>query len=253
MFQLLTVAALTCAGSGLPAAEFDHSYSHYARLLSKQVNNARVDYAGLKKDPSELDACLKEIAAVRPNEFKKWSTDQRLALLLNLYNARTLRLIADHYPLTSIRKIGILPGAAWRIENVRFGGAVVSLDHLEHQIIRADYDEPRIHFALVCAAVSCPPLRSEPYVATKLDEQLDDQARQFLANPDKNRFEPDSNTLWLSPIFEWYEADFTKHAGTLQKYVTPFLPEPSQAALEKATGVTVTFNDYDWSLNEWKK
>jgi hypothetical protein len=101
--------------------------------------------------------------------------------------------------------------------------------------------------------VSCPPLRGEPYVATKLGEQLDDQAKQFLANPDKNRFDAGSDTLWLSPIFEWYEADFTKHAGTLQKYVMPFLPEPSRVALARATEVKVRFLDYDWALNEWKK
>lgn len=250
---VLIIGVLTSAGSGVCGAEFDHGHSRLAKILTKHVKNARVDYAGLKKNPTELDAYLKEIAMVRPDEFKKWTEEQQLALLLNLYNAHTLRLIINHYPLESIRKIGFLPGAAWRIQDVRFGGKLITLDYLENKIIRVDYNEPRIHFALVCAALSCPPLRSEPYLAARLDRQLDDQTRTFLANPTKNRFDADTNTLWLSAIFDWYEADFTKPAGTLEKYVQPFLPESSQTALEQAKDATVKFNDYDWSLNEWKQ
>jgi len=253
ILPLLILSVLLIARPEGTAAEFDQAHARFAGVLKTHVKNARVDYAGLKADPSGLDAYLNELASVRLEDFKTWTQAQRLALLLNLYNAQTLRLIVDHYPLTSIRKIGILPGAAWRIENVRFGGNVVSLDHLEHEIIRKDFDEPRIHFALVCAALSCPPLRSEPYVGDKLDQQLDDQAKLFLETPEKNRFDVGSNTLWLSPIFEWYEADFTKSADTLKNYVQPFLPEPARKALKQATEVTVKFNDYDWSLNEWKK
>ncbi len=253
IIQVIALGVFLVAGSRALAADFDQTHARYAEVLTRHVKNALVDYAGLKADPSGLDAYLDEIAAVPPEDFKKWPKEQQLALLLNLYNAQTLKLIVDHHPITSIRKIGFLPGAAWRIENVRFGGAVMSLDHLEHEVIRAGYDEPRIHFAVVCAALSCPPLRSEPYVGAKLNEQLNDQAKQFLGNMTKNRFDAGSNTLWLSPIFEWYEADFTKPAGTLQSYVQPFLPESSRNALKRATDVTVKFNDYDWSLNEWKK
>jgi hypothetical protein len=211
-----------------------------------------VDYAGLTKSPEILNRYLLAIASVPPEEFANWKREDRLALLLNLYNAQTLRLIVDHYPLKSIRSIGLLPGAAWRKVIVRFGGQVMSLDHLEHEIIRKGYNEPRIHFALVCAAVSCPPLRAEPYVGDQLDRQLNDQARQFMAQSEKNRFEAGTGTLWLSAIFDWYGDDFAE-TGSLVDYVQPFLPDEARAALKEADDVKVRFTDYDWALNEWKR
>ncbi len=250
--RLLSLAiTLSIFASAAPAAApFNQTHPRFARVLSNYVANARVDYAQLKASPADLDAYLAEIAAVNANEFAKWSREERLALLINLYNAQTLRLIIDHYPLKSIRSIGLLPGAAWRQLIVRFGGQVMSLEHLEHEIIRAEYDEPRIHFALVCAARSCPPLRSEPYVAARLSAQLDEQTRLFLATKEKNRFDAGKNVLWLSAIFDWYKGDFTKSGGTLESFVKPFLPEESAAALGRATKVKVRFTDYDWALND---
>ena len=247
---LLAIALSVFARADLAAAPFDRAHPRFARVLSNFVANARVDYARLKEAPGDLDAYLTEVADVKPDEFSKWSKPERLALLLNLYNAQTLRLIIDHYPVASIRSIGVLPGAAWRQLIVRFGGQVMSLEHLEHEIIRAEYGEPRIHFALVCAARSCPPLRPEPFVAARLSEQLDDQARLFLATKEKNRFDTVENVLWLSAIFDWYKGDFTKSGGTLESFVKPFLPEESAAALGRATKVKVRFTDYDWALND---
>jgi hypothetical protein len=246
----LAIALAVFANAALAAAPFDQTHSGFARVLSNFVSNARVDYAGLKAAPVDLDAYLTEIAAVKPGEFTQWPKEDRLALLLNLYNAQTLRLIIDHYPLKSIRSIGILPGAAWRQLIVRFGGQVMSLEHLEHEIIRAEYDEPRIHFALVCAAVSCPPLRPEPYVAARLTAQLGDQTRQFLATKEKNRFDAKEGVLWLSAIFDWYKSDFTKPAGSLENYVKPYLPAESAATLSRAKKVKVRFTNYDWTLND---
>ena len=254
--RLLLVAAI--AASVLPAAAlaadgFDQAHARYARVLSNFVSQAQVDYAGLKAAPKELDAYLAEIASVKPGDFANWDKDERLALLLNLYNAQTLRLIIDHYPLKSIREIGLLPGAAWREPIVRLGGEVISLNHLEHEIIRPRYAEPRIHFALVCAAVSCPPLRREPFVAARLAEQLDDQARVFLATAEKNRFDAEKSTLWLSAIFEWYGEDFTRDGVSLADYVKTYLPKAGVAAMGRAGKIQVRFNDYDWALNDWKR
>lgn len=232
------------------AEKFDQEHSRYARVLETVVEDARVDYVKLKADTAELDAYLNEVALVPQAEFAQWTEADQLALLLNLYNARTLRLIVDHYPIKSIRNIGFLPGAAWRELIVRFGGQIMTLGHLENKIIRADYDEPRIHFALVCAALGCPPLRGEPFVGDRLEQQLDDQARQFLAESDKNRFDPERNTLYLSPIFKWYDDDFIKPAGSLAAYVKPFLPEAQQIALTEPSKVKVRFTQYDWGLNQ---
>ncbi len=244
----LWLVALT-ALAGRAAEAFDQTHARFGRVLTAFVKDANVDYAKLKSDPVELDVYLKEIAAVPAVEFARWSEVDRLALLLNLYNAQTLRLIINHYPLKSIRDIGTLPGAAWRELIVRQGGQVMSLDHLENKIIRVDYREPRIHFALVCAAVSCPPLRGEPYTGARLNAQLDEQARVFLATPAKNRFDAASGTLHLSQIFKWYGDDFTKPAGSLAAYVKPFLPEAQRTALTDPARVKVKFTDYDWALN----
>ena len=229
---------------------FGQTHARYAAALSNFVKNGRVDYAGLQSAPQDLDAYLNDLARVTPEEFATWSRENRLALLLNLYNAQTLRLILDHYPLKSIRDIGTLPAAAWRELVARFGGQIMTLDHLENKIIRPDYDEPRVHFALVCAANGCPPLRSEPYVGDRLDEQLDDQAKQFLAIVEKNHFDVAQNTLWLSPIFKWYKEDFTGKAGSLAAYVKPFLPQESRRALERSSKLKVLHTNYDWNLNE---
>jgi len=249
----LSLLSFALAALGVRAAEaFDQTHARWGRVLTSFVKDAKVDYAKLKADPAELDAYLREIAAVPAAEFVRWSEADRLALLLNLYNAQTLRLIIDHYPLKSIRDIGTLPGAAWREPVVRQGGQLMTLDHLEHKIIRVDYREPRIHFALVCAAVSCPPLRSEPYNGVRLNAQLDEQTRVFLATAEKNRFDAKDGTLHLSQIFKWYDGDFTTPAGSLAAYVKPFLPEAQRNALTDPAKVKVKFTEYDWALNAQK-
>ena len=247
------LASLPTAGHTAAAAGFDQTHARYARVLRNFVTNGLVDYARLKAAPDELDPYLNEVAAVRREDFAAWSRDDRLALLLNLYNARTLRLIIDHYPLKSIRDIGVLPGAAWRQLVVRFGGQIMTLSHLENSVIRSEYPEPRIHFALVCAALGCPTLRSEPYEGGRLGEQLDDQARRFLAEAEKNRFDAATDTLWLSPIFNWYKDDFTSSGGSPADYVKPFLPKESAQRLGHSPQVRVRYTKYDWRLNEWKR
>ena len=251
MQTLLAVLAvlLNCATSS--AAEgLVPSHSRFDGLLKKYVKNARVDYAAIKAHPEELDGYLDDLAKIPAAAFGKLPESDRLACLLNLYNAATLKLITDHYPLTSIRSIGVLPGAAWRDLRVRFGGQIMTLEHLENKIIRAEYREPRIHFALVCAAIGCPPLRSEAYVGTRLNRQLDDQARQFLGESAKNRFDAGTHTLHLSPIFKWYEADFTGTAGSLAGYVKSYLPAAQRDALGASQKVVVKFTKYDWALND---
>jgi hypothetical protein len=132
---------------------------------------------------------------------------------------------------------------------VRLFGATTTLDFLEHKVLRKEYDDPRIHFALVCAAKSCPPLRSEAYQAGKLDEQLDDQGRKFLADPFKNRVDPREHVIYLSPIFKWYAGDFEKKAGMVLQFLKPFWPESVRQELERGD-FKVRYREYDWSLNE---
>ena len=132
---------------------------------------------------------------------------------------------------------------------VQLFGQTLTLNTVEHGILRKDYVEPRIHFALVCAAKGCPPLRNESYVATRLDEQLNDQARQFLANAQKNRVDMESQTVYLSPIFKWYGVDFEKKSGGVLQFLKPYWPEQERTELEKGD-FKIRYTDYDWSLND---
>jgi hypothetical protein len=209
-----------------------------------------VAYAALARDGRPaLAAYLDALSATCAADYERWSREERLAFWINVYNAFTVELILDHYPVASIRKIGWLPGAAFRrrfIPMPGLKGGDVSLDDVEHGTLRRDFREPRIHFALVCAARSCPALRNEAYRAADLDRQLDDQGRAFLADARRNRFDAATNTLRLSRIFDWFRADFEAAAGSVRAYAARYLDDPD------ATGpdVEIEFLDYDWSLND---
>ena len=240
-----------CAGPDRTAraAEFDHTHALFDRVLKQHVKNALVNYAALKANPEELNRYLDQVAAVPERDFQRWTEMQQIAFLLNAYNAHTLRLIIDHYPVTSIKKIGGLFSGPWNLEIVRLFGQTTMLGYVEHQMLRKHYREPRIHFAMVCAALGCPSLRAEAYRADRLDEQLDDQARQFLAATPKNRIDASARVVHLSPIFKWFSDDFEKQSGSVLKFIQPYLPEPARAAVARG-GFKISYTDYDWTLND---
>jgi hypothetical protein len=192
---LLTLAAAT---------GFDHSL--FDALLRRHVAHGRVDYDAFARAPA-FSRYLDQLAAA---EVQRLDEKDRLAFWINAYNAFTIELIDRHHERESIRNIdktlGILKGKGpWQEKIVRAGGALYTLDEVEHGIIRKAFHEPRIHFALVCAAVSCPPLRSEAYTGERLEGQLQDQARTFLlSEPAKNRVDAAAGVVYLSPIFGWY-------------------------------------------------
>ena len=233
---------------GVRTHAFDHRHEKFARILEAHVNEGAVDYAALKSTPAGLAGYLEDVALVTEAEFKAWTQAQQQAFLVNLYNAATLRLIADHYPVKSIKKIGGLFGSPWKLEVVRLWGRRITLDEVEHGLLRARYTEPRVHFALVCGAISCPPLRGEPYVAEQLDAQLTDQGRRFLKQTAKNRVDTATETLWLSPIFKWFAEDFTKEGKTIEEFVASFCIETDARRIRQG-GLKVKYTDYDWSLN----
>lgn len=249
-FRVLVGLALGVAGLTAPtaAAEFDQSHAVFTGVLAQYVKGARVDYAALKANPQDLNRYIDTIATVSRTEFKQWSQSQQIAFLSNAYNAYTLRLITDHYPVKSIKDIGSFLSGPWDQPVVNLFEEMLTLNTLEHKILRKDYAEPRIHFALVCAAKGCPPLRDEAYAGARLGEQLDDQARQFLATPEKNRVEAGEATVYLSPIFKWYGEDFEKKSGSVLAALKPYWPGRTGAVAQ--TGFKIRYTDYDWSLNE---
>lgn len=234
-------------GSKALAADFDQSHALFSGVLTNYVKAARVNYVALKAHPQNLNRYLNQIAAVKREDFQRWSQPQQIAFLINAYNAYTLRLIIENYPVKSIKDIGSFISGPWDQPVVRLFGETLTLNTLEHKILRKDYAEPRLHFALVCAAKGCPPLRGEAYVATRLNEQLDDQAKQFLATPDKNRVDVANQTVYLSPIFKWYGSDFEKKSHSVLVALKPYWPTKTAAGYED---FKIRYTDYDWSLNE---
>jgi Protein of unknown function, DUF547 len=225
------------------AKAIDHTT--WDRLLKKYVNDKGfVDYAGFKKDEAALGSYLEVLSKNAPNP-KTWSTNEQLAYWINAYNAYTIQLILNHYPVASIKDIGStikIPfvSTGWDIKFIRIGGKKLDLNNIEHGIIRKQFSEARIHFALVCAAKSCPKLRNEAYTSERLNTQLDDQARDFLNDSNKNNIT--TTKASLSKILSWYSGDFTKSMP-----ITDWLNKYAKTKVTDKT--TIDYLDYNWELN----
>lgn len=225
-------------------APVDHSALD--RVLKKFVNDqGRVNYRGLKADRRELDQYLALLSARPPDAA--WAPAEQMAYWINAYNAFTLQLILDHYPLKSIKDIGPrlqIPfvNTPWAEKFFVIGGTKMSLDNIEHGILRKQYDDPRVHFALVCASISCARLRNEAYTAARLDRQLDDQGRNFMNDPAKNR--PGKTAAQLSKYFDWYRGDWTNKGQSVAGWVNKY------SATKMDADAKVSYLEYNWNLNE---
>ena len=227
-------------------------HSHFDQLLAHFVNEeGQVDYTGLQAAAdSTLLPYLQHLASA---ELSDLGRNARLAFWINAYNALTLKLILDHYPVKTIW--AVTPGPPEPKENSPFErevGTVAdtarTLDEIEHEIIRKRFEEPRIHFALVCAAKSCPPLRREAYTGARLDAQLDDQTRSFLHDGENNQIPAGKETIALTRILKWYSEDFGSTTDALQRFAAPYFEGAVARKLAEAA-YEVTFLPYDWSLN----
>lgn len=221
---------------------FDHSELDI--LLREHVDGqGRVDYARLVNRKSALEHYLADVATARLDRLGR---DDRLAFLINAYNAATLLLVLEHYPISSIKQIP----AARRWDDVRWrvGGIRLSLNALEHEHIRPDFRDPRVHFALVCAAVGCPPLRSEAYVGARVEQQLESQAVRVHQHDRWCRHDPAGGRLELTAIYDWYGDDFRQVAGSVLAFAARYTPTV-RAAIANGRHVAVEFLPYDWSLN----
>jgi hypothetical protein len=216
------------------------------------VHAGHVDYSGIAQGgEAELAAYLGALESARRADYEPWTREQKLAFWINAYNAHMIRLVLDHYPLKSVQDIGVLPGAAFRKRFIAMPGlrpGKLSLDDIEHRILRQELSEPRIHGAIVCASAGCPALRSEAYRAADLDRQLDEAMRAYIGDGTRNRFDAASNTFHLSSIFKWFREDFERAAGSLPAFVARYAEEPLATAL-RTGDVRIDFLDYDWSLN----
>lgn len=263
------VLALICAGmfSSLPAqARFDHAHSAWNALLSRHVvlleggNASRVRYAGLARDRLGLQGYLAQLSAVAASDYAGWSKAEQMAFLINAYNAFTVEKILTRYPdLKSIRDFGRVIGNPWKDPFFRLLGQADTLDGIEHGRLRANgaFDEPRVHFAVNCAAIGCPMLREEAYVASRIDAQLEEQARRFLADRSRNRYNPERMMLQVSRIFHWFREDWrggAPGAASLEqffaKHAAVLTDDPVQQKQVAAQQAPIGFLDYDWTLND---
>lgn len=227
----------------------------FTEILQAYVYQGEVDYPDLCKD-GRLEVYLAQLAAANPDTIA--DSNSRLAFWLNAYNAYTLKIICDNYPVKSINDLSfgglyigaVLKKTVWDKKFVVIDHEKMSLNHIEHDIIRKQFSDPRIHFALVCAAKSCPPLRSEAYEGCKLDRQLDDQGKIFFSEEKKNYFELKQRIAHLSKILDWYQKDFGKNKEDVLLYITRFLPDKLAADIRAHSKEwKVKYTDYDWSLN----
>lgn len=247
---------------------FDHTYTAYGELLHRYIAGTRVNYTHLTRDRVALDAVAADIGIVSEDEFKSWTREEQIAYWINAYNIFTLQAIVNHYPIrrrwfswltfsphNSIKQIpGVWTGLQWH-----GAGHELTLDEIEHGILRKKYDEPRIHFAVNCAAISCPPLRAEPYIGIQLDEQLSQAARDFL-NSDLG-LQIDGSTLLVSKIFDWYGEDFfsnyaesidTKYSSLEQAilgFVAAYGPLEAVRLIQDEMA-RIKFLKYNWALND---
>jgi hypothetical protein len=237
---------LILLSSSALAQSFDHAHGPWNALLKKHVvlieggKASQVRYAEIARDRAALKTYLDSLSGVAQADFKGWSRPQRMAFLINAYNAFTVEKVLTRYPdLKSIRDFGNLIGNPFKDEFFLLFGRRYSLDGIEHETLRKKgaYDEPRVHFALNCASVGCPMLREEAYAAERLEAQLEEQARRFLSDASRNRYR--DGKLEVSKIFDWYKDDFVPR----EKFFARYFPDGA---------APISFLEYDWTLNDYR-
>jgi len=247
-------------------AAFDHQHRAWSELLARHVvyvpdgNASGVRYAALKDERAQLGAYLATLSAVTPAQYGAWSRDQRLAFLINAYNAFTVELILTRYPeLKSIKDLGNLFQSPWKKRFFMLLGESRHLDEIEHEMIRAPgvFDEPRIHVGVVCASIGCPMLRNDAFTAERLDGQLDDAMRRFMSDRSRNRFDAADGVLRVSKIFDWYGKDFEQgHRGydslktVFARHADQLADSADDRARIRAGSYRLDFLSYDWALND---
>jgi hypothetical protein len=214
-----------------PAAD----HSAWNTMLSKHVTaTGKVKYKGFQKDKPALEAYCQYLSSHPPQA--DWSSDEKKAFWINAYNAFTIKLITDNYPVASIEKLD--NGKPWDVKRIPIGDQTYSLNQIENDILRPQFHDPRIHFAINCAARSCPPLLNKAFTAQNIGQILEERTRKFINDPFFNQITPEK--AQLSKIFEWYGADFGDLRLFLNRYSTVKLTDQT----------AIRFNEYNWELNQ---
>lgn len=266
MRSVMVWVSLALVSGGATAETFDHEHAAWNSLLQEHVVWVRggvaseVDYAGFREDRSRFNGYLDSLSEVTEQQYQGWSGDQQLAFLINAYNAYTVDLILEGYPdLASIKDLGGLFSTPWSKKFFALRGEARSLDEVEHEMIRVEFTEPRIHMAVNCASVGCPALADTAFVADQLDAQLTQAVHRFLSDQTRNRYSASRQAFEVSSIFKWYGDDWSDksgYPGGVREFLVAHLarlsvgaPPPSQVV----KGADIEFLDYDWALNDVSK
>jgi hypothetical protein len=246
-FASILILLFSCQTSTLGmAGTTPPSHQLWDQLVKAHVKpTGLVDYKGFVREKAKLESYLKLLSANAPDR-KIWTKNQQLAYWINAYNAFTVKLIVDNYPVKSIRDLGPalkipMIKDVWHYKFFKIGGVDSSLDEIEHSILRKEFDEPRIHFAINCASVSCPPLLNEAFVAEKIESQLTKVTTSFINDSSRNKIT--SNQAQISSIFSWFKGDFTKK-GTLIDFLNTY------SKVKLKSSAKISHLDYNWNLNE---
>jgi hypothetical protein len=223
------------------------SHAIWDKLLKSHVNkDGFVDYKGFIRDSTKFNEYLGILSAANP-KADNWSREEQMAFWINAYNAFTVKLIIDNYPVKSIKDIkkGIaFVNSVWDIQFIKIGGDTYDLNNIEHKILRSKFKDARIHAAINCASYSCPVLRDEAYTAEKLDKQLTDAMRKFVNDPSRNKVS--AKKAEISEIFKWFRKDFTRDAGSIRGFLNKYADKKLDA------NGNISYLDYNWNLNESK-
>jgi len=232
------------------------THQSFTELLKKYVINGLVDYKGLQID-KELDKYLTQLSNTNP---EKLSRNEKLAFWINAYNAFTLQVVRDNYPIESItdlhtggKIIGYLLGkTVWDKQFITINNKKYSLNDIEHNILRK-MNEPRIHFAVVCASISCPELKDEAFEADNIETQLQEQTIKFLNDKTRNHYDLKNRKAYISEIFSWFGEDFGNSDENILKFISKYVPDNiSKDIKSNISKWNISFNDYNWNLNELK-
>jgi hypothetical protein len=239
-----------------PAAGFEAIHAPWTDVLKAHVRGDAFDYAALKKDRAKLDAYIAALERVRAEDLGKAPRDAQFAFWIDAYNAYTVKLVVDAYPVKSIRELGDDKVSVWDRDLVPLGKlyprlekSKLTLNDIENKILRPTFQDARLHAAINCASVGCPPLRAEAFTAAKLDAQLDEQVKAWLGDPTRNRFDRSKDKIEVSKVFEWFAEDFTKPAGSVPAWIARFRPADADWLTAKP-GPKVEYVEYDWALND---
>lgn len=250
--QSLVIGILLALLVGGNSFAFDHDHKQWDEILKKNLNSKGfVKYKDIKENKAPLESYLDVLKKVKKAEYSKWTKQEKMTFLINAYNAFTVKVIIEHYPLKSIKDIGSIFTSTWKTKFAYLNlleGSVLTLDGIEHDTLRESFKDYRIHAAVNCASISCPVLRAEAYTSGKLETQLNEQMEVWLADSSRNQFNVQKGVAKLSKIFDWYEDDFVKWGGGINKVIEKYGPKEAKEVFKKKADID--YMDYDWNLND---